>query len=116
MEYKYNIKQLNPCGNCPYRKDAPKTLWHKTEFKRLLKNQKDIVGKVYGCHKKNESICVGWAILQVKNGVQCNALRIEMLRGKLTYDYLESLSSPQAELYDSLEDMIKHNFPELLKL
>ncbi len=117
----YLLTQKHPCGNCPYRKDAPLALWAKDHFEDLLENEKDIVGKVYGCHKQNGSVCVGWAILQVNNDLPCNALRMEVLfgergkKGGLTFEYLESLKSP-TPLFETVLEMSIANFPELTKI
>lgn len=111
---KYNLKMKKPCGNCPYRKDAPLALWDKSHFEKLLADDKDILGSIYMCHKKNGCVCVGWAILQVKHRLPCNMLRIATITETIPFEYLESLESP-TELYETVEDMVKANFPELIK-
>lgn len=103
-----------PCGNCPYRTDSPLQHWDKYEFERLLEKSKDWMGATYMCHKKNGSICVGWLMKQDEDNHPSIALRIELLKHKITREYLDSLNSP-APLYNSIEEMIEANYPELLK-
>lgn len=103
-----------PCGNCPYRTDAPKKLWHKEEFEKLLNTQGDTIGRVYKCHKNNGSVCVGWLIKQDDDNFPSIALRMELSRNNITREYLDNLSSP-APLFGSIEEMIEANYPELIK-
>lgn len=55
-----NFGKKSPCNTCPYRKDVTQQHWHKEEFEKLLTNENDFMGKVYGCHKKDGNVCVGW--------------------------------------------------------
>jgi hypothetical protein len=98
-----------PCNNCPYRTDAPLKLWHKTEYIKLLDFEKDPIGTIYGCHKDNGSICVGWLIKQYENNFPSIALRLSLSRNNITREYLNSLHSP-SPLYKNLETMIKKKF------
>jgi hypothetical protein len=102
-----------PCGNCPYRTDAPKQLWAKEEFEDLLASERDYFGKVYNCHKNNGSVCVGWLIDQDKRNFPSIALRISLINHGVSREYLDNLASP-APLYFSVEEMIENNFPEIL--
>jgi len=102
----------SPCGNCPYRKDAPLRHWSIEEFKDMAAAENDTFGKVYGCHKKNNSVCVGWLMKQDENRLPSIALRIALSQNNVTVGYLDNLSSP-APLYDTVSDMIKANYPEL---
>jgi len=101
------------CNNCPYRTDAPKQLWHKEEFKKLLEMENSQFGTVYGCHKNNGSICVGWFMKQMENGCPSIMLRLAMIKQKPTQEYLDSLHSP-APLFKSVKAMIRSNFKTLL--
>jgi len=103
-----------PCGNCPYRTDAPLKLWHKSEFQKLLNKENEMFGAVYRCHKDNGSVCVGWLIKQDEDNFPSIALRMALSKNNITRVYLDSLSSP-APLYKSIKEMIEANFPELLK-
>lgn len=103
-----------PCGNCPYRTDAPLKLWHKEEFKKLLSTEKDYMGAVYHCHKKNGSACIGWLMKQDENNFPSISLRISLIQHSVSREYLDSLHSP-APLYKDVKSMIKANFPQLIK-
>ncbi len=72
------------------------------------------MGTVYGCHKKNGDVCVGWLMMQDKNGFPSIALRLKLSRENVTRDYLDKLNSP-SEMYATTEEMISANYPELLK-
>lgn len=104
----------SPCGNCPYRKDAPLQLWDKQEFKTLLESEDDFIGKVYKCHKNNGSVCIGWLIDQDNRNHPSLALRMSLIKHNVTRKYLDSLKS-EFEMFKSIKDMVRANFPELLK-
>ena len=111
------VKQFSctqPCNNCPYRKDAPLQLWDKFEFIKLKEKENDYMGAVYGCHKNNGSICVGWLMKQDENNFPSIALRMQLSKDNVTREYLDSLNSP-SPLYKNVDAMIKANFPEILK-
>ena len=101
-----------PCGNCPYRIDAPLKLWHKSEYEKLLRMEGDQIGTIYNCHKNNGSICVGWLMKQDENNFPSIALRISLSNNHITRSYLDSLSSP-SPLYRDIKSMIKANYPKL---
>ncbi len=103
-----------PCSNCPYRTDAPLRHWDKAEFETLLESETDQFGKTYGCHKNNGSICVGWLMKQDENRLPSIMLRIALSKHNITREYLDSLHSP-APLFNTVKEMIKANFPQLLK-
>lgn len=103
-----------PCGNCPYRTDAPLQLWHKSEYEKLLHYEKDQLGTIYNCHKNNGSICVGWLMKQDENRFPSIMLRISLSKNNITREYLDKLHSP-VPLYKNVTEMVKANFPELLK-
>lgn len=103
-----------PCSNCPYRTDAPLKLWHKSEFKKLLETENNQMGATYKCHKNNGSICVGWLMKQDENRLPSIMLRIALSTHNITREYMDSLKSP-APLFKNVREMIKANFPEILK-
>lgn len=108
------FKGYSPCKDCPYRKDAPLQKWDKGHFEDLLDNDKSDMGALYNCHKNNGSVCRGWLINQDNRRFPSIALRLKLSNEKITRQYLDKLHSP-APLYSSLEDMIKANYPEILK-
>lgn len=99
-----------PCNNCPYRTDAPLQHWHKSEYEKLLKMENEQFGTVYGCHKNNGSVCVGWLMKQDENRFPSIMLRIALSQNKVTREYLDSLHSP-VPLYKNVKEMIKANYP-----
>ncbi len=103
-----------PCNNCPYRKDAPLAHWAVEEYEDLLEKEADPMGAVYGCHKANGSICVGWLMKQDENNLPSIRLRLELSREGVTREYLDSLKSP-SPLYDSVREMAIANYPEHFK-
>lgn len=107
------FKTKTPCGTCPYRKDVPLSYWDRAEFEKLAATEKDYMGVVYGCHKKNGNVCVGWLIMQEKNGLPSIALRLALLKNGVTKEYLESLSC-SSEMFDTTEEMIQTNFNDIL--
>lgn len=103
-----------PCGNCPYRTDSRVQHWSREEFADLLKTERNPLGTFYGCHKKNGGVCVGWPMNQDGRGFPSIALRMALSKAGVTRDYLDNLRSP-APMYASVEEMVRANFPELLK-
>jgi hypothetical protein len=52
-----------PCGSCPYRKDAPSGLWHEAEYDKLplydLETPEQPVNAFF-CHQVDGRLCAGW--------------------------------------------------------
>lgn len=101
-----------PCNNCPYRKDAPLKLWHKSEYEKLLKTEDKQFAPVYNCHKNNGSICIGWLMKQFENGCPNLTLRMVIISKKVGKEYFDSLNSP-SPLYKNVKEMIRANYPRL---
>lgn len=108
----FTLKQ--PCNNCPYRKDAPLQHWAVEEFIDLLESEKDLMGKVYGCHKKNGHVCVGWLMDQDERRLPSIELRILISKNNVTREYLDDLRF-DIPRYASICDMVQANYPELTK-
>lgn len=104
MEFKSNI----PCNNCPYRKDAPKALWDRIEFDKLKLNDQVQFGPIYGCHKNNGCVCVGWLMDQDRRNFPNLNLRMKISRDKITREFLDSLHC-SSEMFESIDEMIKYN-------
>lgn len=104
--------KISPCNNCPYRKDAPLQHWSIDEFKDLLKSDKDYIGKVYGCHKNDNTACAGFIINQDKRGVPSIATRISFSKNNITIAFLDTLTC-KSKMFDSIEEMATANYPEL---
>jgi hypothetical protein len=104
LEFKSNT----PCNNCPYRKDAPVKHWHKSEFERLSQNDSQQFAPVYGCHKKNNSVCVGWLMNQDERGLPSIPLRLQLMKQKITRKFLDGLHC-ESERFETIEEMVKAN-------
>lgn len=107
-----NYFKKSPCNNCPYRKDAPLQLWAKEEFEDLLNSEKEQFGKIYGCHKKDGHVCVGWLMDQDKRNLPSIMLRMSLSKNNVTRKYLDSLHC-KSELFESIEEMAKENYPNI---
>lgn len=110
-----NYCKTSPCNNCPYRKDAPLRHWSIQEFIDLLNKEKDYFGSVYGCHKKDDSVCIGWLMNQDKRNIPSISLRLSLSKNKVTREYLDKLNC-KSKLYDTVEEMCYANYPELKQL
>lgn len=106
-----NFTKKQPCNNCPYRTDAPLAHWSVLEYKNLLATQSDQMGAIFGCHKANGHVCVGWLMKQDENGFPSIALRLSLKKNHVIREYLDKLKSP-APLYDSVEQMCEAHYPE----
>src|ERR1700753_611730 len=108
----YEFKGSTPCNNCPYRKDAPLQKWSIKEFEDLLAADKLLFSPVYGCHKKNGTICKGCLMNQDERAFPNLSLRMELSRQKVVRKYLDSLKC-KSERYATVEEMSIANYPEL---
>jgi Family of unknown function (DUF6283) len=106
---------LQPCGNCPYRKDAPRRLWHRSEFEKLLATDADVIGSVFGCHKhgalpKSErGMCAGWLLDQKKRGVPSLALGMALSDNPDALAAYERVSGAGLDLFPTVEAMCRAN-------
>ena len=101
----------SPCKDCPYRKDAPLQKWDKEEFKKLLNNDDAQFTPNFMCHKKDGCYCTGWVINQLDKGVPCVPLRLVISANRGITKGLDK----EVELYESAEEMIEANYPELFE-
>lgn len=108
-----NYCRTSPCNNCPYRKDAPLKYWGKDEFIDLIKNDKSLMGSVYGCHKNDGHVCVGWLMDQDKRGFPSISLRISLSKNSVDRKYLDKLSCKSA-MFKNINEMVKANYPYLI--
>lgn len=106
----YSFCKISPCNNCPYRKDAPLQLWHREEFKKLKEQEGEQFGAIYGCHKKDGHVCVGWLMNQDKDRFPNINLRLLLSRLNITREYLDQLHC-KAPMYESVQEMIDANYP-----
>jgi hypothetical protein len=104
-----------PCENCPYRKDAPRKLWDREEFERLLETEADQIVATYACHKQGglpdaeRGFCAGWLLDQRARGLPSIALRMKVLTDGEAAAALEVVSDGGHALYPSVEAMCRAN-------
>lgn len=115
---KWDTKQ--PCESCPYRRDAKLEFWHPDHFKKLLQDDRNpVTGPIYGCHatRKREvpSVCAGWLLNQKSRREPSIQLRLALMRHDEAVKLYEEISAGGLDLYDSIEEMVEANFPELLE-
>lgn len=111
------VFEPRPCAKCPFRKDAPVELWHKSEFERVLRDERSAtLGAVFGCHRHGMRhrggarvpICAGWALDQVKRGVPSIALRLAfVLEGD--DGSLDAVTNGGHETYETVMEMCAAN-------
>lgn len=114
---KWDTKE--PCQSCPYRKDVRTEYWAREEYEGLLDQDADpITGAIFGCHQTRKlpvpSICAGWLLDQKNRGVPSIQLRLSFIRNKVAVDCYNQVSDGGHELYGSIEEMVRANYPELL--
>lgn len=96
-----------PCGNCPWRKDAPREYWHPDHFKSIAVTcQGDGISTML-CHKSPQMpkpiLCAGWAAVVGMNSI---GLRIQAIRGNYNP---KDLDTKGLELFENFDAMLKAN-------
>lgn len=104
--------RTQPCNNCPYRTDAPLQHWSQDEFTDLVAKDNDYMGALYGCHKKDGHVCVGWLIDQDNRGFPSIMLRLSLIKNRVTRDYLDKLNC-KTPMFKTIKDMVLANYPKL---
>ena len=100
-----------PCGTCPYSRSTPVGVWYKLEYDNLLAMEHDQIGKVFGCHLGDGTVCRGWLADQKRRDLPSIALRLALCmdkEGKLG-EALEAVDENDPDLYDSINEMIEAN-------
>lgn len=96
-----------PCGNCPWRTDAPRSYWDPQHFADIALGCRDDGIDVMLCHKSpklpERIVCAGWAAVM---GFDAIGVRIASVRGM--YDP-EKLDVSGLELFGSFEEMLEAN-------
>ena len=103
-----------PCGSCPYRKDAPLELWHRQEYESVYASEhaECIGGSVFGCHatlKKDPEVCAGWLLDQKRRGIPSIPLRLRLMRLPDARAALDEVTDGGHETYDSALEMCAAN-------
>jgi hypothetical protein len=100
-----------PCGNCPWRKDAPTEYWDAGHFREIWVNCQDDGLHVMACHYASQvaapadkPICQGWVRVM---GFAAIGVRIAFVKGRVTEREIEDREGP--ELYESFEAMLRAN-------
>ena len=105
-----------PCASCPYRRDAPRGLWHRSEFENLLAQDRDpLFGAEFGCHEFNRQPksehrpCAGWLLDQKKRDIPSIQLRLTLTRNPEALACFEKADPAGLPLFDSIEEMCRAN-------
>ncbi len=107
--------RTTPCTSCPYRRDAPRGLWHATEFVNLMQHDGDLFGAMFGCHEFNKRPpeehrpCAGWLLDQKKRGVPSIRLRMTLSSNPKALACFEKADPAGLPLFDSIEEMVAAN-------
>lgn len=81
----------SPCTSCPYRKDVPSGVWHKSEYEKLREYDEPPRGSseipataLFLCHQTPEigqqTACRGWLTVHCESV----AVRLAVLKGDVT--------------------------------
>lgn len=105
-----------PCQSCPYRKDTPTMLWHRSEFENLLRQDaNELGGHVFGCHKfrkqpsEEHRYCVGWLLDQQRRGYPSIQLRLSLIKDADLQKAVTQIGDGGHELYPSITAMCRAN-------
>ena len=108
--------RTEPCKSCPYRRDAPRKLWHKSEFENLLRQEADpIYGATFGCHEgrklpsEEQRMCIGWLIHQKRNRTPSIQLRLRLMKDDALLELYERIDERYPGLFRSLKTMCRAN-------
>lgn len=114
-------ERRKPCGNCPFRKEAPLAYWHPTMYLMLtrIERQEEQLGQasVFGCHKdrheapEKQEYCIGWLLNQRERGVPNLALRISLAMNEHHEAACAQFNEcePDGEMYESVEELVQVN-------
>ena len=116
-------QRREPCGNCPFRKDAPLAYWHPSQYQMLADIERTEgdpdVRRIFACHKdrtkppEEREYCVGWLINQRDNGIPNLALRMALMFGPNTEalgKQLDESHPPEGvDLYASVTELVRLN-------
>jgi Family of unknown function (DUF6283) len=106
---------MTPCKNCPYRIDAPRKLWHRSEFVQLLEKDSSELGATYACHNqidlapKDRTFCAGWLLDQKKRGVPSILLRIQLSNNERALVEYNTVSDAGIPMFPTVKAMCRAN-------
>lgn len=107
--------RTKPCESCPYRKGAPRKLWAREEFVKLLVMDASSKGCIYQCHQERKlpesehRPCVGWAIDQKRRNTPSIMLRMGLMLKEGMGEWFANLDVRQPGLFRSLAAMCRAN-------
>lgn len=106
----------NPCGSCPYRRDAPSGLWAADEYQKLPAYDRPTTEQptsVFLCHQQDGRICAGWA--GTHDMEESFGLRIALSMGSLpAEDYAATVDfATSVPLFDSGQEAMEHGLRDL---
>lgn len=114
-----------PCGNCPFRKEAPLAYWHPSHYIMLRRmeqvEQDPQESSLFLCHKdrhkdRNEQgLCIGWLLNQREKGCHSIALRLHLMNHD---DAINQYQEAEADgpMYETVTDLMFENLVEDAKL
>lgn len=109
-------KRRKPCGNCPFRKEAPLAYWHPTMYEMLERMERaegdPAHSSLFACHKDRgipkPELCVGWLLDQRRKHVPSLALRLNLIRSEEATDqFMEA--EPDGEMHASVSELVLAN-------
>ena len=104
-----------PCASCPYRRDAPRGMWHPTEFTNLMIQDANVVGATFGCHEFNKRPpeqhrpCAGWLLDQKRRGIPNVRLRVLLGQNADAARCFNEANDAGLFLFDSIKEMVDEN-------
>lgn len=107
--------RTKPCESCPYRLDAPRKLWSREEFEKLLVMDASERGCIYQCHQERKlpesehRPCIGWAIDQKKRNTPSIMLRMGLMMKEGMGEWFAKLDVGEPGLFRSLAAMCRAN-------
>jgi hypothetical protein len=109
-----DLTRTEPCATCPYRKSAPRALWHRSEFENLAQQDaNEFSGHTFGCHsdkkKPEQEFCVGWLLDQLRRGVPSIQLRFSLMKRPKVVNNLDALEDNLDAYYESIAAMCRAN-------
>lgn len=107
----------NPCGSCPYRRDAPSGLWSEDEYAKLPEYDLPCHAQpplAFFCHQSPDRICAGWA--GVHDMTECLGLRILVsINPSMSVETIDAIVDYKTDtpLFSSGAEAAAHGMKEL---
>lgn len=104
-----------PCSGCPYRKDCPSGVWHRSEYEKLAEYDQETALQPIGvflCHDgdRESTLCRGW--LDCHDKSQLLALRIAVSMGRCDQKIFKLPASP-VPVFESGTEAMKHGLKRM---